>query len=97
MQTFHRANRTTTLDWFVDLLIERLPIIEWLNAEKLQKGIEFFDVVLPGIHANITKGCIKRRTDSQRRARQAPSIFALQSATCLSGLCVAIFDVVRLV
>ena len=47
MQTFHRTNRTTTLDGFVDLFVERLPVVEWFDAEKLDKGIEFFDVILP--------------------------------------------------
>ena len=47
MQAFHRANRTTTLDRLVDLFIERLPVVEWFDAEKLDEGIEFFDVILP--------------------------------------------------
>ena len=47
MQTFHRTNRTATLDGFVDLFVERLPVVEWFDAEKLYKGIEFFDVILP--------------------------------------------------
>ena len=58
MQTFHRANRISALDRFADLLIKRLPIAQWLNTEKLEKGIEFFDVILPDIHANITTDCI---------------------------------------
>jgi hypothetical protein len=47
MQAFHRANRTTTLDRLVNLFIERLPVVEWFDAEKLDEGIEFFDVILP--------------------------------------------------
>ena len=77
MQTFHRANRTTTLDRLVDLLIERLPVIKWLDTEKLEKGIELFDVILPEMRAKITRVCIGRRGDSQRCARQAPPILAL--------------------
>jgi len=49
MQTFHRANRTATLDGLVDLFIERLPVVEWLDTEKLDKGVEFFDVILPDV------------------------------------------------
>jgi len=47
MQTFHGTNRTATLDGFVDLFVERLPVVERFDAEKLDKGKEFFDVVLP--------------------------------------------------
>ena len=49
MQTFHSANRTATLDGLVDLFIERLPVVEWFDAEKLDKGVEFFDVILPDV------------------------------------------------
>jgi hypothetical protein len=49
MQTFHRANRTTTLDRLVDLFIERLPVIEWFDTEKLEEGIELFDVILSDV------------------------------------------------
>ena len=47
MQTFHRTNRTATLDGFVDLFVERLPVVEWFDAEKLDEGIKFFDIILP--------------------------------------------------
>lgn len=49
MQTFHRANRTATLDGLVDLFIERLPVVEWFHAEKLEKGVEFFNAILPDV------------------------------------------------
>jgi hypothetical protein len=49
MQTFHRANRTATLDGLVDLFIERLPVVEWFDAEKLEKGVEFFNAILPDV------------------------------------------------
>ena len=49
MQTFHRANRTTTLDRLVDLFIECLPVVEWFDTEKLEEGIELFDVILSDV------------------------------------------------
>ena len=49
LQTLHRAHRTATLNRLVDLFVERLPIIEWSDTEELDKGVEFFDIILPDV------------------------------------------------
>jgi hypothetical protein len=95
MQSFQREDWTTTLDRFVYLFVECLPIIERFYTKELDKGVEFFDVILPDMRVNIA--IVEKRVDSQRRSCQAPPIFAVQSAACLGGFRAPVLDVVRLV
>jgi hypothetical protein len=47
VESFHGPDLPASFHRLVDLLIERLPIIERTNLQELDQGVEFLDTVLP--------------------------------------------------
>ena len=77
VQPLHSADLPAGLHGLVDLLVERLPVVEGTDLQELEQGVQLLDTVLPIDMFQRYNHKSLSRNNLHGRAGKTPSIFAL--------------------